>query len=66
MTTRELMDTLTKWKQIQQFANSIVDDLGCALDVVMCPYENCDDLIITYLIKSAKTTIEKTKIMLDK
>jgi len=66
MTTNEINEILIKWRQIYKLSDSVVGDLSCALDVAFCPYEECDDETVKYLIKNAERTIEIIKKMLDK
>lgn len=66
MTTNEINEMLTKWRQIHELSDSVVGDLSCALDVAFCPYEECDNETVKYLIKSAEKTIKIIKEMLDK
>ena len=66
MTTNEINEMLTKWRQIRYLSDSVVGDLSCALDVALCPYEEGDDETVKYLVKSAEKAIETIKKMLDK
>lgn len=66
MNVNEINEMLTQWRQIYELADSIVGDLTCALDVAFCPYEECDDETVKYLVKSVEKTIEIIKKMLDK